>query len=403
MKVLLIAFSARQGFGSEPGLGWNTLVGLSKISEVVLVTEAENADFLTNIPRNIEVVFVPFTGSQDVIWNQGNWSFYYYYRKWQKAVFGALADRVKEREFGAIHHLNFIGFRELGEWHRLTDQVVVYGPLGGFGHASLRLLFRGGAGFSAVLKEGIKVLLNRLCFFIPRLRKGLKHANFIYAASPEAYRDLRASFSIQPDRLKFVPETGVSVPISVENLTPPKCRSIDVVFCGKPVPRKGFSIFLDVLEKIAESRSLEVAILGFDRSALTKSQSEKVHRLTHKITFMGHVHRDEVINVFDSARCMLFPSLHEGTSHAAVEAMALGVRLVCMNINSHGYLCARYGLGTVVDQSKPYRDIVDKFSIAVQNEVKESKIDRLGIEKFREENSWGAKARQYYETYQRVC
>ena len=406
MKVLLIAFAARDGFGSELGLGWHTLLNLSNYVELTVITESENEKYLKNAPAEVKFIFVDFAAKQDLIWDQGNWLFYYYYRKWQKDAYKKVLPGLKNGKFDLIHHLNFIGFRELGEWYRERKIPVVYGPLGGFGHASIRLLFASGAPWNAIIKESIKVLLNHTCYLIPRVRKALARASVVLAATPEAAAQLKRYFAIKCD-IRFIPETGINYTglesksvLKINERAIALFRATDIVYCGKPAYRKGYDIFLDVLRAI--DSPLQVKVIGFNPEETSKLQREKLQQTKHHVNFTGKIDHLKVQEHMRSAKILFFPSLHEGTSHAVMESIVNGCTVICFDINSHGYLVKQYRAGHVVSQNLPYLDIIKEFKSLIKDCLQNDHLISAPSE-FIEQNTWSTKADIYKKIYDEIC
>ena len=405
MKVLLIAFAAREGFGSEPGLGWHTLLHLSKLVDLTVITESENKKYLQNAPNGVEFIFVDFAAKQNLIWDQGNWLFYYYYRKWQKDAYNKVLPTLKNEKFHVIHHLNFIGFRELGEWYREKKIPVIYGPLGGFGHASIKLLVASRTPWTAIIKECLKLLLNYMCFLIPRVRKGLATASIVLAATPEAADQLKRYFRIR-GQIRFIPETGIdhtalnnATGLEFNDSDGAQSRSTDILYCGKPAYRKGYDIFLDVLNAI--DRPLHVNVIGFKFEETSKLQREKLHNIKHDLNFTGKIEHSKVQVHMRSAKILFFPSLHEGTSHAVMEGMANGCTIICFDVNSHGYLVKKYRAGYVVSKTLSYSQIIVEFKLLI-TECLESDWSFSAPSVFIEQHTWSSKATVYKKIYDEI-
>ena len=64
-------------------------------------------------------------------WNQGDWRFYWHYRKWQKQALKLAQAICREHELNAIHQSNMIGFCEPGYLWKIEDIPFVWGPIGG--------------------------------------------------------------------------------------------------------------------------------------------------------------------------------------------------------------------------------------------------------------------------------
>ena len=84
------------------------------------------------IKANIHFYYNPLSPRiRQMCWNQGDWRFYWYYRKWQKRTLKIAEQIVSKHKIDIIHQLNMIGFREPGYLWELKDIPFVWGPIGG--------------------------------------------------------------------------------------------------------------------------------------------------------------------------------------------------------------------------------------------------------------------------------
>ena len=66
-------------------------------------------------------------------WNQGDWRFYKYYKKWQWKTYLIAKEICAEVNIDVLHQLNMIGFREPGYLWKLSKEngvPFVWGPIG---------------------------------------------------------------------------------------------------------------------------------------------------------------------------------------------------------------------------------------------------------------------------------
>ena len=134
MKVLVNAYACCPGMGSEPGMGWNWCAHLAEHCELFIITEEEFRDrieaALPALPQgaNMHFYYNPVTPEvRRMCWNQGDWRFYYYYRKWQKKTLAIAKKIVADEGIDLIHQLNMIGFREPGLLWKIEGPRFVWG------------------------------------------------------------------------------------------------------------------------------------------------------------------------------------------------------------------------------------------------------------------------------------
>ena len=90
MKIFINAYACCPNMGSEPGMAWNWCVNLAQYCELHIVTEGEFRDRIEKVAgeipqgKNMHFYYNPVSDRvRKMCWNQGDWRFYWYYRKWQ--------------------------------------------------------------------------------------------------------------------------------------------------------------------------------------------------------------------------------------------------------------------------------------------------------------------------------
>ena len=94
INVLINAYACNPNWGSEPGMGWNWIVNLANYCNLYVITEGEWKDNIeeavSHLPQRDNIHFYYNSLPENIramCRNQGDWRFYYYYKKWQKKTF----------------------------------------------------------------------------------------------------------------------------------------------------------------------------------------------------------------------------------------------------------------------------------------------------------------------------
>ena len=113
INVLINAFAVGPKQGSEPGIGWEWITGIARYCNVFVICSDEYKDFIIKayeqLPYKDNIVFTFNEISQkivDIVNNQGDWRFYYYYRIWQKKSYEIAKQICKNNKIDIIHQLN---------------------------------------------------------------------------------------------------------------------------------------------------------------------------------------------------------------------------------------------------------------------------------------------------------
>ena len=135
LKLLISCYACSPVRGSEPGMGWSFVLGLSKQHEVHVIVEKEKWQkdielFLEkNKNENLKFYFIHKKRNRFLrkIWPP---SYYWFYKIWQKEAFNLAKKLDKKYNFDAVHQLNMVGYREPGFLWKM-DKPFVWGPIGG--------------------------------------------------------------------------------------------------------------------------------------------------------------------------------------------------------------------------------------------------------------------------------
>lgn len=135
LSILINAYACSPNMGSEPGMAWNWCTNLAKYCELHIITEGEFKDKIeATVPslpqgKNMHFYYNPVSEKvRKMCWNQGDWRFYYYYKKWQKKTLEIAKEIVEKYPIDIIHQLNMVGFREPGYLWKI-EKPFIWGPL----------------------------------------------------------------------------------------------------------------------------------------------------------------------------------------------------------------------------------------------------------------------------------
>src|SRR5205807_1371160 len=94
------------------------------------------------------------------------------------------------------------------------------------------------------------------------------------------------------------------------------------------VPLKGLVPLLEALAKVRTERHAELVVIGEPRSASRVGATIKRLGLEDAVRFVSKVSDERIVQLYAEAEVAVVPSLYEGFSLPAIEAMACGVPLV---------------------------------------------------------------------------
>lgn len=448
-KILINAYACCPGMGSEQGMGWNFISGLAKAGcEVFVVTESEYA---SEVSEELKVrsekwkedneewkermyfYFVPagYTEEESVrirrmCWNQGTWSFYPKYAKWQEKALAVGRDIISNLEaqgksFDVMHQLNMAGFREPGMLYRINEErekegkkriPLVWGPMTGYGGIPFKFMTPGGLKFTAFYL--LKNTLNSLqLMFHHRVRKMMKASDWVIATSPEMMHGIEIFYGRQVERMN---ETGTSQAmlasekriIKSEKL--PGHDSLRIIWVGRFMYTKQLPLALKTMKclkgKGYGSDKIELHIVG---KGFTDGETDEMHRMAKDLgvddmcRWHGFIPNAEVHRLMSECDVFFFTSIFEGTSTVMLEAIQNNLPVVCFD---------RCGFGPIVDERigrkiacRSPKQAIDEFTKVIMDMYMHPEVLKMmgaNCEEKKVALSWEVKIQRLMEIYESI-
>jgi glycosyltransferase involved in cell wall biosynthesis len=180
-------------------------------------------------------------------------------------------------------------------------------------------------------------------------------------------------------------------------------RPLRLVWSGVHIGRKGFPLLIHALAKLKD-KNIEVSVLG------AGPQTERWDTLAvqlgviHMIRWMGKLPREAALAEMARSDALVFTSLMEAASHVTLEAISMGLPVICHDA------C---GMSIAVDDRSgikvPLVDVqtsIDGFAAAIAKLADNpAEVRRLteGAARRATELTWDAKVEQIARRYERIA
>ena len=408
ISVLVNAYACSPHWGSEPGMGWNWILALSKYCELYIITEGEWRDkieeALSSLPQKdtIHFFYLPVEPwVREICWNQGDWRFYYYYRKWQERALEQAHQIMRQYPIDLGHQLNMIGFREPGYLWRIEGLPFVWGPVGGMN--LFPECYLAGAGFKYAFRLRLKNVLNKLQMrYYPRVRNAVRRADALLAATPETQKVFQGYY--QRDSF-LISETGCA--LGEYNLNVDRYSSkgrLDLLWVGRFFYAKQLNI---ALETIANLRDLDVRlhIVGegsVEETAYYKNLASSLS-VDDKCEWYGKVPHEDVFKLMQDAHIFFFTSVSEATSTVVLEALQCNLPVICFDTCGFGAV-VNEKIGRKIKLSDPHASARAFASVIRELSKNRGMLRELSANCMNEiqKLSWDYKAKQVLSIYSQV-
>ena len=149
----------------------------------------------------------------------------------------------------------------------------------------------------------------------------------IATVSTAAYDDIVTEFDVEPQRLRVIPN-GVDSDVFAPRDDAARVPGRVVATASADVPLKGLVPLLEAIAKVRTERDAELVLVGKPKMGGDADATLDRLGLRDHVQWVSGLSDDALADVLRSAQVAVVPSLYEGFSLPAIEAMACGTALV---------------------------------------------------------------------------
>lgn len=338
-RILLSAFAFDAAGGSEAGLGWQVASRLAAHHDVTVLfgnlkpkpRDPENLDSLLRACeakghiRPILIEASPKAKSMASFSHKPGfwWLYYRAYQLWQKQALEVARRLHYEKPFDLSHHLNIIGYREPGYLWQL-EIPFVWGPLSGSPMVPFSFLKTFGPGQfyrwgSRNIANAWQMRHSSRC--ITAARKAAK----IWAVSESDCDMVSRHWDRKAEALL---ETGGEPKPSRAVRRRHPGDPLRLIWSGRFDPIKMLTVIFEALEGLP-GMAWELHVLGDGPEGPRWKRDQALRHLTGPIIWHGMLPRERALEVMETGHALLHSSVKEGTPHVVVEALSMGMPVIC--------------------------------------------------------------------------
>lgn len=325
MKVLLSAYACEPGKGSEPEVGFRTLMAVAQKHDIWVITRHNNLPSLEDAIKEyalndrIQLIGHDVSGSLMKLKKRSRLLAHLYYDRWQASLSERAIALEQRIGFDVAHHVTFASY-----WTRTGIATLsapkVWGPVGG--GVTTPLGYFGELGTKGLIEEVGRSLVRPIYARMPWISNIQKTAAVVLAQNPET------AAKISFGRTPVVLPNALS--IEVPPLSFPEGRSNHVVTVGRLEPWKGTHLAIRAFAA-ADTGDSKLLILGGGDDVGRLRKLVDTLGVTDSVTFAGHVPRAKALESVATARVLLHPAVHEEAGLAVSEALSYGTPVICVD------------------------------------------------------------------------
>ena len=148
----------------------------------------------------------------------------------------------------------------------------------------------------------------------------------IVVVSENSIRDIHADMGVALDRMRLVP-VGVDADLFRPRPDVARVRGRLITTASADVALKGLSYLLEAMAKLRTERDVTLTIIGKPKAGKSMDLIDALGLRAH-VEFVSGVTDERIVELYAEAELAVVPSLYEGFSLPAIEAMVTGTALV---------------------------------------------------------------------------
>lgn len=231
----------------------------------------------------------------------------------------------------------------------------------------------------------------------------VKYSNIVSSVSAKDARDLKKRFNKE---VLYI-SNGVSTDFNPDYLQAQKIlknhgineNKYFIFIAGRIEPTKGAHLAIEAVNKF--KRGIPLLIVGDDSQI--ESYRAKLHEMAGPhIYFQPIIENPSVLfGLMKQSTCLIFPSLKEAMSMVLLEAVSLGVPVICSDIEENIEVL---GEGGIYFKSGDINSLVEKLQWLLEN-LKDINMNAVNLQQYiHREYSWDKITNQYLKLYKEaVC
>jgi glycosyltransferase involved in cell wall biosynthesis len=368
-KIVVLAYGCEPMKGSEQGVGWNWVWQLGVKNDVYVITRKNNRESIDQYlkeNKNDNLHFEYYDLPKYLKWwKKGERGLHLYYAFWNFGAVKVAKKIVKINKIDICVDFKF-GNLFLPSFIYKLKLPTILGPMG----AAVKPLkkFTNRYPVKQRLFFTIKPILQRILASLPNFNKNLKQSKTIILHSNEILH------LIPPNELTkcvVIMHNGVSIDFENKEFKEKNEKIRHFVYTGR----------------LNEAKEVELIIRAYYETGLIREGSklyivgegktkEKLRLLVEKlgisngVLFVGKVSMNEVKNSLSRAHVFVSASISEISSTSMMEAMALGLPVICLNLSGNRMIVDN-NCGILLEASTPY-GVINEMSEAMRKVVDDS-------------------------------
>jgi glycosyltransferase involved in cell wall biosynthesis len=300
----------------------------------------------------------------------------------------ALKPRV--RDFDLVHDNQCLGYGMLSIEKMIPTIVTLHHPITRdraleMEHSTTRGKRRSiGRWYSFVKMQG------RVASRMPR----------IVVVSANSINDIHTDMGVSHDRMRLVP-VGVDPELFQPKPEVARTPGQLITTASADVALKGLAYLLEAMAKLRTEREVRLTIIGKPRAGASNDLIDKLGLRPH-IDFVSGVSDERIVELYAEAELAVVPSLYEGFSLPAIEAMSTGICLVATDGGALPEVTGRDGDTVLQCKAGDVESLAAALRRGLDDAALRARVGAAGRQRVVERWSWTHCAQLTVDQYREV-
>ena len=298
--------------------------------------------------------------------------------------------KTRQRDFDLVHDNQCLGYSILGIEKLFPTVVTLHHPITRdraleMAHtATWRKRYSIGRWYNFVKMQG------RVASRMPR----------IVVVSENSIKDIHTDMGVSLDRMRLVPvgvDPDLFTPLPLVARKPGRL----ITTASADVALKGLSYLLEAMAKLRTERDVTLTIIGKPRDGASNDLIDQLGLRPH-IEFVSGVPDERIVELYAEAEMAVVPSLYEGFSLPAIEAMSTGICLVATDGGALPEVTGRDGETVLQCKAGDVDELVSVIRRGLDDAQLRARVGEAGRRRVVERWSWKHCAQLTVDQYRDV-
>jgi glycosyltransferase involved in cell wall biosynthesis len=248
------------------------------------------------------------------------------YRAWQRSAYRYARTLAEQETFDLVHVITYVGFRFPGNFWKLPIPLV-WGPIGGLENTPWR--YFPALGIAGAIKFAGRNVINSMHKVLLRApRQAFRKADgAVIAATSRIGTEIKKRYGVSSTvrcEIGTVGDPG-SVMLPQRDAEAP----LKIVWSALHVNFKALPLLLDGLALLPRAVNWTLLVLGSGPMTAKWQETAASLDIADRIEWAGQLSRADAIARMADSHVMVVTSLHDLTSSVLIEALCVGLPVIC--------------------------------------------------------------------------